>query len=151
MPRPRPVRGHPPPALVTGANGGGALLRGVRGAAQSHRTLAEQFLWDLQEHWQVHGRAALDAMAKERPDLYVQMVARLAQVHRIEVDESGDFRSATTRAELLERVGERFGQQGRVMFERFVARLDRLAEQQERQTDDEAGALAWHARRRRPG
>jgi hypothetical protein len=89
MPRPRPVRGHPPPALVTGANGGGALLRGVKGAAQSHRTLAEQFLWDLQEHWQVHGRAALDAMAKERPDLYVQMVARLAQVHRVEVDESG--------------------------------------------------------------
>jgi len=65
----------------------------------------------------------------------VQMVARLAQVHRIEVDESGDFRSATTRAELLERVGERFGQQGRAMFERFVRRLDRLEQAQERQPD----------------
>jgi hypothetical protein len=53
-----------------------------------------------------------------------------------------------TRAELLDKVGERFGAQGRAMFENFVKRLDRL--QQER-TDEEAGALAWHARRRRPG
>jgi hypothetical protein len=116
--------------LVTGANGGGALLRGVKGAAQSHRTLPQQFLRDLQEHWQVHGRAALDTMAKERPDLYVQTVGKLAQVHRIEGGWA--LRSAMTRAELLERVGERFGQQGRQMFARFVARLDRL--QQERQT-----------------
>jgi hypothetical protein len=40
------------------------------------------------------------------------------------------------RAELLERVGERFGEQGRAMFERFVAQLDRLREQQARRTDD---------------
>jgi hypothetical protein len=136
MARPRPVRGHPPPALVTGANGSGALLRGVKSAAQSHRTLAQQFLWDLQEHWQLHGRAALDTMAKERPDLYVQMVAKLVPVHQIELGGPGDFRSATNREELLERVGERFGEQGRAMFERFMAQLDQLRQQQERQTDD---------------
>jgi len=38
MPRLRLVRGQPPPTLVTGANGGGALPRGVKGAAQSHRS-----------------------------------------------------------------------------------------------------------------
>jgi hypothetical protein len=32
-------------------------------------------------------------------------------------------------------VGERFGEQGRAMFERFVTQLDQLRQQQERQTD----------------
>jgi hypothetical protein len=121
--------------LVTGADGGGALLRGVKGAAQSHRTLAQRFLWDLQEHWQVHGRAALDTMAKERPELYVQMVAKLVPVHQIELGGPGEFHQAQSRAELLDKVGERYGEQGRAMFERFMAELDQLRQQQERQTD----------------
>jgi hypothetical protein len=77
------------------------------------------------------------------------MVARLVHVQKVEVGGPGDFNMQMTRAELLDKVGERFGAQGRAMFENFVKRLDRL--RQERQTDDEVGALAWHARRRRPG
>jgi hypothetical protein len=102
----------------------------------NYRTITQEFLHDLHETWKVHGKAALQTVATERPDLFVQIAAKLAQVHRIEFGGPGDFQSAMTRAELLERVGERFGEQGRTMFERFVAQLERLREQQKRQTDD---------------
>jgi hypothetical protein len=56
-----------------------------------------------------------------------QVVARLAQVHRVEVGMPGDFAGARTREEVLDKVGEKFGTKGRQMFEQFVARLDKLA------------------------
>jgi hypothetical protein len=120
--------------LHPATNGRPLLLRGVNVAEKSYRTITQEFLHDLRETWKVHGKAALEKVATERPDLLVQIVAKLAQVQRIEVGECGDFHAAMSRAELLERVGERFGEQGRAMFERFVAQLDRLGEQQERQT-----------------
>jgi hypothetical protein len=48
----------------------------------------------------------------------------------MEVGAPGDFNARMTRAELLDKVGERFGEQGRKMFAAFVQRLDRLSEQQ---------------------
>jgi hypothetical protein len=125
------------------------LLRNNHNAAQAHRSLSIEFLHDLYESWKVHGRKVLDELARDYPQVYGPMVARLAHVHRLEVGAPDDFNVSMTRAELLDKVGERFGAQGRAIFENFVKRLDRL--QQERQTDDEAGALGWHAHRRRLG
>jgi len=83
--------------------------------------LTQQFLADLQAAWQTHGRAALHQVAVENPGLFLQIMAKLVQVHRVEVGHPGDFQSAMNRAELLDRVGERVGEQGREMFERFMA------------------------------
>jgi hypothetical protein len=77
-------------------------------------------------------KAALDACAERWPHIYVQVVAKLAQIHRVEVGGPGDFQQAMNWEQLLEKVGERFGQQGRQMFERFVARLERLRADAER-------------------
>jgi hypothetical protein len=96
----------------------------VRGAA--YRVLTQEFIADLHEHWREHGKAALDACAERWPHVYVQIVAKLVQIHHIEVGGPGDFASAMNREQLLDKVGERFGQKGRDMFERFVAQLDRL-------------------------
>jgi hypothetical protein len=53
-------------------------------------------------------------------------------VYRIEFGGPGDFQSAMNRAELLDRVGERFDQQGRAMFERFIiSQLDKLRQEQQ--------------------
>jgi hypothetical protein len=118
-------------------------------AVNEHRTLSVKFLHAVNKAWDKHGDQVLDTLATQYPQVFGPMVARLVHVNRLEVGAPGDFNLQMTRAELLDKVGERFGQQGRAIFENFVKQLDRL--QQERQTDDEAGALAWHARRRRPG
>jgi hypothetical protein len=97
----------------------------VRGSA--YRVLTQEFLVDLQEHWRAHGKKALDDCAERYPHVYVGTVARLAQIHQVEVGAPGYFESAMNREQLLDKVGERFGQKGRDMFERFVAQLDRLA------------------------
>ena len=115
----------------------GSRLRLVRmpNATEAHRTLSVRFLHAINKAWDKHGDQVLDTLATQYPQVFGPMVARLVQVQKVEVGDPGDFSTAMTRAELVDRVGERFGSQGRAMFERFVARLDRLTEQQERQTD----------------
>jgi hypothetical protein len=103
------------------------LLRSVDGASRAYRTLSQQFLYDLHQHWREHGQAALDATAERSPHIYMQIVAKLAQVHQVEVGGPGDFATAMNREQLLDRVGERFGTAGRKMFEQFVQKLERLA------------------------
>ena len=86
----------------------------------------------------MHGPAVLDRLAKEYPQVYGPMVARLIHVHKVEVGGPGDFNAAMTKAELLDRVGERFGSQGRAMFEKFVRGLERL-QIEAREGKEEAG------------
>jgi hypothetical protein len=96
-----------------------------------------RFLHAVNRAWDKHGDQVLERLATEYPQVFGPLVARLVQVQKIEVGAPGDFSSAMTRAELLDKVGERFGSQGRAMFERFVARLDRLEQALERQPDDD--------------
>lgn len=108
----------------------------VRG--NRYRVLTAEFLEALHEDWRAHGKEAVASCRERWPHIYVQIIAKLVQIHRVEVGDPGDFATAHTREELLERVGERFGQKGRQMFERFVAQLDRLDPDAER-----AAGPAW--------
>jgi hypothetical protein len=111
-----------------------SLMRTHPDAVNAHRSLSTEFVADVHACWKVHGKQVLETLAKEYPQVFGPMVAKMVHVQKVELGGPGDFHVAMSRAELLDKVGERFGQQGRAMFERFVAQLDRLGEQQERQT-----------------
>lgn len=99
----------------------------IRG--NDYKALSNSFIHDLYEDWQVGGKEAIVQTREKFPQIYVQVVARLAQVHRIEVGMPNEFSGAQTREELLDRIGEKFGTKGRQMFAAFVAKLDKLAEE----------------------
>lgn len=114
MPRTRPA------AIVT------QKIEPFGKSGRPYRELSGKFLTDLQTHWQEWGPRILNVVAMKYPELYFQGMIKLAQVHRFEVGQPNDFDGAKTREEVMERVNERFGPQGKVMFERFLKQLDSL-------------------------
>ena len=108
----------------------------VRG--NQYRVLSNEFIADLCDDWRVGGKEALSRCREQYPQVYVQVVARLAQIHRVEVGGPGEFASAMNREQLLDKVGERFGLKVREMFERFMTQLDR--------EDDPEGAAPQRGR-----
>jgi hypothetical protein len=125
------------------------LLVRTNDASKAHRALSTKFLRAVNDAWDRHGDAVLDRLALEYPQVFAPMVARLVQVQKVEVGGPDDFHVAMTRAELLDRVGERFGQAGRNMFEKFVRSLERLeVEARERKEDDHLSRTSGtHAQR----
>jgi hypothetical protein len=73
----------------------------VTGASRAYRTISQEFLFDLHEHWKVHCKQILDEVAKSWPQLYFHGMVKLAQIHRLEIGGPGDFQAAQSRAELL--------------------------------------------------
>jgi hypothetical protein len=53
----------------------------------SRNKLAENFLADAYQQWQTHGSAALEAMAKDEPAKFCQMVANLLPKEAVLQDE----------------------------------------------------------------
>ena len=90
------------------------------------RTVTVQFLADLNDHWQKVSTKVLDAVAEKFPEIYFQGMIQLAKINRIEIGGRGDFDRATTKAEIMQRLEERVGLEGRRIFERFVQRIERL-------------------------
>ena len=108
----------------------GRWLKGYSGGPGrppgSRNKLTEEFLADLYRSWQRHGRKVLDRVAAERPEVYFQAMIKLAQVHRIELDQPDEFQRARTKEEVLAKVEERAGPAGRKLFEDFVRQLEAL-------------------------
>jgi hypothetical protein len=130
-------RGMPALALPRGKDPMLTLMHSPHSRAPDlHRTLTTEFLVDVERAWKQHGPKVLDDMARDYPHIFAPMVARLIHVHRMELGAPGDFSARMTRAELLDKVGERFGEQGRKMFAAFVMRLDKLSEQQKEQANE---------------
>ncbi len=108
----------------------GRWLKGFSGGPGrplgSRNKLTEEFLADLYHSWQRHGRKVLDRVMAERPEVYFQAMIKLAQVHRVELDQPDGFERARTKEEVLAKVEERTGAAGRALFEDFVRQLEAL-------------------------
>lgn len=69
--------------FLTG-NGGGGRPKGSR------NKLGEQFLSDLYDDWQEHGRAVIETVRAEKPDVYLKTVASILP-RQIQVDNKTDM------------------------------------------------------------
>jgi hypothetical protein len=107
-------------------------------AEGSIKTLSLAFLLDFERHWRIHGTKVLDRLAEEQPAAYFAGAVALAKVMRIELGKSGEFDRPETPEEIIDRLEQRIGHEGRVIFENFVREMQRLearqqVEQQQRQ------------------
>src|SRR6516164_2679120 len=109
------VRGEP--VLV---NGGGTI-----------KALSAEFLFDLQQHWRKSREQVLDDVAKKYPAQFFAGMVTLAKVIRWEIGEPGAFDQPRSPEEVIERLEQRIGPEGRQLFERFLREVQQLEERQQ--------------------
>ena len=111
-------------------------------AEGSIRSLSLQFLLDFEQHWGIHGTEVLNRLAEEQPATYFAGAVSLAKVMRIELGKPGEFERRATPEEIIDKLEQRIGHEGRVIFENFVREINRLEaeqqlEQQQQQQEQE--------------
>lgn len=68
----------------------------------------------------------IDRLICEDPGRYVAIVASIVRVARIEIGQPGEYERARTREEVLQRLEERAGPEGRKLLEHFLRQLEAL-------------------------
>jgi hypothetical protein len=88
--------------------------------ASNIRTLSARYIADLQDHWEKHGRAALDEYREKFVDRYVENYAMLTRVIKVEADVKHSLAKPKTVDEALAELESRVGKEGRRKFEKFL-------------------------------
>jgi hypothetical protein len=88
--------------------------------ASNIRTLSARYIADLQEHWEIHGQAALDEYREKFVDRYVENYAMLTRVIKVEADVKHSLAKPKTVDEALAELESKVGKDGRRKFEKFL-------------------------------
>jgi hypothetical protein len=120
--------------IITIRDEHGRYLKGMRGGpgrpVGSRNKLTEDFLRDLQADWEQHGKKILEVMREKHPEIYFQCMVKLALAHPVELYSPSGPNRQYTPEEIMAKLEERVGPEGRKMFERFLRQVRRLEEQQ---------------------
>jgi len=110
------VKGHVEPVLI---NGG-----------QTIKSLSALFLADLERHWRVHGPKVLDVLAEKYPQAYFSGMVALSKVIRWDQGEAAMFDQTLTPEQIMDKLEQRVGPEGRKLFEQFLRKVNQLQAQQ---------------------
>jgi hypothetical protein len=136
------INGNATNVLLMATNGSanrderGHYLKGMPGGPGrplgSRNKLSEDFLRDLHVAWTTHGSAVLDRIITDRPEILFLAMTKLALVHPVEQSQPQEFDyRPRPREQALEMLEQRAGPKARKMFERFLARIDKLERSEE--------------------
>ena len=110
------IRGSVEPLLV---NGG-----------QVAKTLSLAFLADLQEDWIAHGKKVFPVLREKFPQAYFGGFVALSKMIRWETAEETLSGGSMTPDEIIEKLEQRVGPEGRRLFERFLRDVNMLQAKQ---------------------
>ncbi len=110
------IRGSVEPLLV---NGG-----------QVAKTLSLAFLADLQEDWIAHGKKVFPVLREKFPQAYFGGFVDLSKMIRWETAEEMLSGGSMTPDEIIEKLEQRVGPEGRRLFERFLRDVNMLQAKQ---------------------
>jgi hypothetical protein len=85
-----------------------------------------RFLGDMHAAWLERGRAVIDRVIVERPELFLQAMVKLAQGHRVELGQPRKFHEPRTYEQILQQLEDRAGPAARKLFETFLRKMRRL-------------------------
>jgi hypothetical protein len=107
------------------------------------KTLSIGFLADFEEHWRSHGKKVLDVLAEKYPQAYFGGAVALSKVIKWDASESAMFDQTMTPEEIMDKLEQRVGPEGRKLFERFLRQVNKLQAKQyleaQAQTGDNGG------------
>jgi hypothetical protein len=106
------VSGHVEPLLLHGG--------------QVVKSLSVGFLMDFEQHWRTHGKKVLDILAEKYPQAYFGGAVALAKSIRWETAEEDLSGGGMTPEEIMDKLEQRVGPEGRKLFEQFLRKLNEL-------------------------
>ena len=93
---------------------------------QTVKSLSAAFLADLEQHWRTHKTKILDVLADKYPQAYFAGLVTLSKVIRWEVGMAGEFDRSLTPDEIMVKLEQRVGPEGRKLFEKFLRDVNKL-------------------------
>ena len=111
------MRAHVEPILL---KGGGTV-----------KSLSAAFLADLEEDWRQHGKEIFSVLREKYPQAYFQGIVSLARIIKWDVDPTGAFGRTLSPEEIMDKLEERVGPEGRKLFEQFIRKVNILQAKQQ--------------------
>jgi hypothetical protein len=88
--------------------------------------LSAAFLADLEDDWRTHGKEVFPILRTKFPQAYFAGLVALSKVIRWEVGMPGEFDRSLTPDEIMVKLEQRVGPEGRKLFERFMRDVNEL-------------------------
>jgi hypothetical protein len=100
--------------------------------------------FDLEEDWRLYGKEIFPILRGKYPQAYFAGIVALARIIKWEFGPVGAFDRPRTPEEIIDKLEERIGPKGRVLFEDFVRKINMLQaeqqlEQQQQQEQEQRG------------
>ena len=111
------------------------LLRG----GQVVKSLSVGFLADFEQHWRTHGRKVLDILAEKYPQAYFAGAVALAKSIRWETAEEDLSGGGMTPEEIMDKLEQRVGPEGRKLFEDCLRKVNKLGAQRQLEAQAQTG------------
>ena len=107
------------------------------------KALSLAFLADFEQHWRTHGKKVLDILAEKYPQAYFAGAVALSKMIRWETADIGALERGLSPDEIMDRLEERVGPEGRKIFEAFLKQVNKLqAKQMAVRARSEGGEVA---------
>ena len=112
------ISGKIEPVLVNG----GATIKSMSAA----------FMADVERVWRKHGPKVLDVLAEKHPQAFFGGMVAMSKIVRWDTttDDTG-FRRTMTPDEIMDKLEERVGPEGRKLFEQFIRQVNILQAKQQ--------------------
>jgi hypothetical protein len=103
------------------------------------KSLGLAFLADLQEDWIKHGKDIFPVLRDKFPQAYFGGIVALAKMIRWETAEELLSDGGMTPEEIMDKLEQRVGPEGRKLFERFLRDVNKLQAQQQLEAQARTG------------
>jgi len=120
------ISGRIEPVLVNG----GATIKSMSAA----------FMADVERAWRKHGPKVLDVLAEKHPQAFFGGMVAMTKVIRWETGaDAASFSRTLTPEEVMDKLEERVGPEGRKLFEKFIRQVNVLQAKQQLEAQAQMG------------
>ena len=108
---------------------------------QRVKSLSIGFLADFEEAWQKHGKKVLEILVEKYPQAFFGGMVAMSKIVRWDTttDDTGFGRRTMTPEEIMDKLEERVGPEGRKLFEQFLRKVNKLQAQQQLEAQAQMG------------
>ena len=90
------------------------------------KTLSIGFLADLEEDWRAHGKKIFPVLREKYPQAYFGGLVALSKIIKWDAAETEMFDKTLSPEEIMDKLEQRVGPEGRKLFERFLRDVNKL-------------------------
>jgi hypothetical protein len=101
--------------------------------------LSASFLADLEEDWRAHGKKIFPILREKFPQAYFNGLVALSRIIRWESESETAFDRTLTPEQVMDKLEERVGPEGRKLFEKFIRQVNVLQAKQQLEAQAQMG------------